>query len=166
MRQMLGSFTLMAGLIVAITAGLPVSIHAQEAGQPARDSDKPIQFSKRESQPGDDELRRALIERYNAAVENYPVQKAAYEAGVLTLDRLLDAAAMVTRSALDLCATPAEELSVWKTNLALLEQIEAREAARLKKGSAAAGDFSDSHLRTLDARVALIRAKRKAEAGK
>jgi hypothetical protein len=140
---------------------------ATTAGRAARDEDKlPAVLENKPLEPakGDDEERKLLKERYNAALAELRARYQRFEAGNDTLDALFDAARRVLDSELELCGKAAERVAVREKYLELAREVEKIQQARVDAGRAGAQDLEQARYLRIDAQLQLLRAKKAAEA--
>jgi hypothetical protein len=149
----------LVGLALILVGGVVEAQDTPRAGHA-------LTLPRREAKADDDALRRALVDRYNAAAELVEVSDAFFNQGQLTLDRLCDAVEAAERCELELCESPDEVVTVRERTLALARRVEERELARLQVGAAAMPNVAEARFRRRDAEVQLLRAKRAAAAPK
>jgi hypothetical protein len=119
--------------------------------------------------PKDDELRKLLKERYNAALAEAR-EYYAFEQFVNGRVWLLDAPDQVysrwkrlVESGLELCDEPAEKVTLLANYVMLIKDNELVEKLRFEGGQNRPGTFQRARFERLDAEVRLLRAKREAE---
>jgi len=118
----------------------------------------------REPAPGDDELQRLLIARFNEAVKELRAATAMYRMGAGTFDSVITSAGHVLHAGLELGDKPADQIAMLEGYLEYAKQLEAQ--VKSLYDSASRGGESDkmyqaTYLR-LGADIELLRAKRKA----
>lgn len=114
--------------------------------------------------PGDDELQRLLIARYNEAVKELKAVTAAYQTGSSTFETVINAAEHVLKSGLELGDKPADEIALLEQYLDYTKQNEAKVKRQYEAGQRG-GESDKMHQATylrLGAEIELLRAKRKA----
>ena len=111
---------------------------------------------------GDDELRRLLKERYNAAVGELHDRTKEFLAGRGTLEYLFDAHRRLTRAGLEVYEKPADRVALLQKNLDQAKEVEKVNQARFDAGRIASQDLHRSRYFRLDAEIELLRARRAA----
>jgi hypothetical protein len=112
--------------------------------------------------PGDDELRKLLIARYNAAVAETRVHYRAFVAKRLTVADFADVARHVVDSGLELSDKPADQVALRGQFLQLAKEIERIEKERVDAGLDALPALLSARYVRLDAEVQLLKAQRQA----
>ncbi len=114
--------------------------------------------------PGDDELRKLQIAKYNAAFAEVRSVDAAYKNGTVTFDLIYEAQKRLLQAELELSDKPADQIAAHERRVELTKQAEARVISLYH--SASKGGESDKYYQAkfqrLDAEIQLLRAKRKA----
>jgi hypothetical protein len=147
--------------ILAVGPPRPAAAAARaddEVSLPALFDAKPL-----ESATGDDDLRKLLKERYNAAVDMGRARFQEYVAGRGTLDILLEAGRYVLRAEVELNDKPADQVRVREKYLELTKEIEKINNARFQAGQLSLADKEQAHYVRVDAEIQLLKAKRKAK---
>jgi hypothetical protein len=116
----------------------------------------------RQAAPGDDELRRLLIDRYNAVVAELRLLARSYQQGQIDISRMIPAAQRLTDSERELCTRPADEVTVLEKYVELLRFNEKRVQALALVDQASPIDLEQTRYSRLDAEIQLLRAKRRA----
>jgi hypothetical protein len=150
--------TLILAALVLLGAAA-VGRAADEDKLPAVLDNKPLEPAK-----GDDEERKLLKERYNAALRELQSRFLIFEAGKGTLETLSDAAKRVLDSELELCVKPAERIGVREKYLELARVAEKVQQARRDAGNASIADLEQARYFRIDAELKLLREKKAAEA--
>lgn len=113
--------------------------------------------------PGDDELRKLQIARYNAAFGEVKCVDAAYSNGTITFDLLFEAQKHLLQAELDLSDKPVDQIAAYEHFVEAAKQKEAR--VKSLYYSATRGGEADKYYQAkfqrLDAEIQLLRAKRK-----
>jgi hypothetical protein len=111
----------------------------------------------------DDDLRKLLKERYNAAARGLDVQLKMYYAGKTDLEPVFKAYQRVCASQLELTDDPKEQVQALVLLVDIAKGIEQCVEARVTAGRAGGGDLEAAHYFRLDAEVQLLKAQRKAK---
>lgn len=120
----------------------------------------------RKPEAGDDELKRLLKERYNAALFAYKYTEAAYSNGTVTFDELTACCAKMLHAYLELSDKPADQIDAIERYLVFAKQTELK-VFSLYKSQTKGGEadkYEKAKYMRLDAEIQLLRAKRKAAA--
>jgi hypothetical protein len=144
---------------LAVLGAAAVGRAADDDKLPAVLDNKPLEPAK-----GDDEERKLLKERYNAALRELQARFHVFEAGMGALETLFDAAKRVLDSELELCLKPAERVGVREKYLELARAVEKIQQARFDAGRAGVADVEQARYLRLDAELQLLRAKKAADA--
>lgn len=167
MTNRLRSKQFLAASLLAVLAGTspggePAS-RRSEVKFPAFLSAKPLQ-----PDPKDDELRKLLKERYNAALAEAR-DYYAYEQLVNGRPWLLDGPDAeyarwnrLVDSGLELCDKPADKVALLTKYLELAKDTELVEKLRSEAGERRAGSYQRAKFERLQAEIRLLRAKREA----
>jgi hypothetical protein len=152
-----------AALVVMALGLLPMRGLTAPQAPPAQEKLPSIIASKPlNSAPGDDELRKLLIARYNAAVAEMAARFKEFQAGHCSLESMADAARHIVNSGLELSDKPAEQLELREKFLELEKEIEKIAQARFEAGRIPPADLERARYERLDAEVQVLKAKRKA----
>jgi hypothetical protein len=153
-------------LVVALAVGLIGVLAAQ---QPTR---QPFQLSEKaqalinakplEPEAGDDDLRKLLKARYNAALSEVRNRYDALAKGRGTLDPLFDAGRRLFEAELDLYAKPAERITALEKLLEFVKEFEVILERNLKAEIGTPADLDRLRFGRLTIEVALVKAKREA----
>ena len=133
----------------------PANVVVGEAkpAAPAEDLDSP------------DTLRKAFERRLEAARRRLEAQRAYYEEGRITLDRMSDASKQVMLAETAMSATKDERLAAAKAHLDRMTEVLDREREELKNGRGTIADVSEAEVAREDAAVdyLLVRQSRGSE---
>jgi hypothetical protein len=154
----------------AIAWFLPLAfiLVGQLGAQPKDDTEElPAIFKGKPIPPaaGDDELRKLLKERYNAAVAELGGRYQMFLAGRGTFDSLFDGARRVVHAGLELHDKPADQIALLTGYVELARKIEKINQARDEAGRIMRQELDYARYMRADAEIQLLRAK-KAAAGK
>ena len=116
--------------------------------------------------PGDDELRKLLIARYNAAVAEMELRYAEISAGRATFEVAAEAARHLVDSGIELTDKPAEQLAFREKYLELAKEVERIIKAQFEAGRIGEADLAKARYLRLDAEVQMLKAKRLVEKGR
>ena len=154
-----------------------VGSSAAQAPQPQKPPDQPgvelpaflsAQPLKEDSK--DDELRKLLKARYNAALgELKGLYKERLLPGVDRLDNLDDLYGpwqRLVQAGLELCDTPVEKVAVLTPYVEMTKETEKTEQARYEAGRVTITSLHRARYQRLDAEIQLLRAKREADKAK
>ncbi len=122
----------------------------------------------RKSAPGDDDLRKLLVARYNAALAVVQARDQELSTGgrVEVVAALSKAARHLLDAELELADNPAEQLLAYGRALKYARSVERMLEARREAGTATLADVERAHYHALDAEIQLLKAKRKADKAK
>src|SRR5262245_4878369 len=112
--------------------------------------------------PGDDELRKLLIARYNAAVAEMEARVQEFRTGRGAVDDFLGVARRLLDSGLALSDNPAERLALREKFLAFAIELEKMQKARFEAARIGPAELDSARYLRLDAEVQVLQAKRKA----
>jgi hypothetical protein len=87
----------------------------------------------RKAAPGDDELQRLRIDRYNAALEEFQARRQEFPAGRFETDLQLHAGDRLWKSALALSVTPAERVVIHQHAVDFAKSLEEGLQVKLKE---------------------------------
>jgi hypothetical protein len=159
---------LLAAAVVQSAGGKPPAADKFEVKYPALLSAKP-----RPEAPGDDEPRKLLKARYNAALaaarDEYAFEEFVKHRGPSQLDDPDGRYAWLKRfvdAGLDLCDTPAEKVAILANYLEVTKELERLEKVRYEAGRSGVGSFERTRYERLDAEIQLLRARREANGAK
>jgi len=113
----------------------------------------------------DDELQKLLKERFNSALTGAQARYQEYLAGRGTIDVLSDSLKTMLNAQLELTEGK-EQLKVREAFAEAAEDIEKITKARRDAGRVTLADYEQTRVFMLDAKIALVKARRKAEAAK
>jgi len=113
---------------------------------------------------GDDELRRLLIDRYNAVVSEMQARYREFLAGRSAIDAFVDVAKRLVESGLEVYEKPAEQITLLEQFLELAKEAERIQKERLDANRIGVQDYEYNRYLRLDAEIKLLRAKRRAMA--
>lgn len=122
---------------------------------------KPIAVSAK-----DDELRRLLKERFNAAIEEMRSVHVIYEAELATFDLLLQSCERVRESGLELFDDPKDQIELLTNYVTLAKLYEAVVDLNFRGDNEDAQKMSQAKYHRCDAEIRLLRAKKALEAKK
>jgi hypothetical protein len=158
--------------VFLLLSGLTVSIAG--AGQPPLPP-RPIGEGKgagwmsvepRKTTPGDDELRKLLVARYNAALAELKIRTQELLTGRLDVVTLSEVARHLLDAELELATKPAEQLLAHERALEYAHSIEDIAQAKFQAGTAKPADVERAHYYALDAEIQLLKTRRKADKAK
>jgi hypothetical protein len=155
---------LLTAALVSLPLGfLPMHLAAGEPPQPA-EAQLPaiLKVKALEPQPGDDELRKLLIARYNAAAAEMAARYKEFLAGKSIFEEMVDVGRRLVDSGLELSDKPAEQLALREKFFELALEVEKVQNARFAAGRIGAADLESARYLRLDAEVQVLKAKRKA----
>lgn len=135
---------------------------------PALDEGKlPVKFERYKPDPKDDELKKLLKERFNAALDEVEARYRMLVSGmVITLDVLPDAQRRLVIAGLELREEPADKIELLKNNVEVARAIEKLIQGRAELRRARTTElYRATHFR-LDAEIELLRAKQATEKAK
>jgi hypothetical protein len=112
--------------------------------------------------PGDDELRKLLIARYNVAVAEMQARYAEIAAGRANFDIAVEAARHLVDSGIELTDKPAEQLAFREKFLELAKEVERIIEAQVEAGKTGLAELEKARYLRLDAQIQLLKAKRMA----
>jgi hypothetical protein len=115
--------------------------------------------------PKDDELRKLLKARYNAAVDEVATLYKMYLAGRGNIDGFIDAGQRLVKAGLELHDKPADKIALLTQFVELAREAEKIAEARMGFSGTAA-EFYRVRYQRLDAEIQLLRAKREADKAK
>lgn len=115
----------------------------------------------RESKPGDDELRKLLVDRYNAGLAELQARYEEYKIGLAPLDALLGAAQRLAHAGGELNDKPADRLVFLEQFLELARHVESMQEALTEVGRSRVADLQWARYVRADAEIQLLRAKPK-----
>jgi hypothetical protein len=148
--------TLGVGLFLATRT----QAHVQTAPAVVSGAPAPQATSKEAPQPDDiDRLARELVE---TARKRYEAQKAYYDEGRITIDRLIDASKALELAELRLATTDADGAAVRRRHIDHLNELEKREKAEFAAGRATVADVLEARQRYLEAELDLKFGQRQA----
>jgi hypothetical protein len=151
--------TLVLTIVAVLSAAGPRTARADDEKLPGFLEGKPKTLEK-----GDDEVRKLLKERYNAALSEVQARYEQYLAGKYTLDALYDAGGRLLKSELELCTKPAERVAVRQKYLEMTKDAEKVAAARFDAGRIDLAEMEFTRYQRLDAEIQLLKEKKAAEA--
>lgn len=111
---------------------------------------------------GDDELRKLLIARYNAAVSEMEVRYAEFLAGKTGMDVFVDVAKRLVEAGVEVSDKPAEQLRFREDFLELAVEVERIQKVRFDAARITKADLECARYLRLDAEIQVLKAKRKA----
>src|SRR5262249_20172181 len=109
--------------------------------------------------PGDDELRKLLIARYNAAVAEMQARYREFLAGRSSLDSMIEPARHLMDSQLEVTEKPADQIAVREKYLELMKGFEKLQQARFEAARIPTSEVESARYLRLDAEVQLLKAK-------
>jgi hypothetical protein len=160
--------TFLNGLLTPVLVGIllafvPNQVLSAEPEPPALPPEPAILKAKPlKPAPGDDELRKLLIARYNVAVAEMQARYAEISAGRANCDIAVEAARHLVDSGIELTDKPAEQLAFREKFLELAKEVERIIEAQVEAGKTGVGDLEKARYLRLDAEVQLLKVKRKA----
>src|SRR5262249_134505 len=119
-----------------------------------------------EAAKGDDELRKLLKARYNAALRETKGRFMQFLAGKTTPELLADGGRRLLRAELELCDKPADRVKVREKFLTLAKEVERIQRERYDAGRIDEPDMAQAEHQRLDAEIELLREKKAAEANR
>ena len=162
--------TFLQGLIRAALLGTSLGffakdLHGAQPPEPAEAQLPAILKAKAlKPGPGDDELRKLLIARYNVAIAEMEVRLRELRAGKCLFDALADVAQRLVDSGIELSDKPTEQLTFREQFLELATEIERIQKASFDSGRTGQADLERARYLRLDAEIQVLKAKRKATA--
>lgn len=111
---------------------------------------------------GDDELRKLLIARYNAAVSEIKAVEAIYKVGATDFGNIYRSAGRVHAAAMELLDKPEDQIALLKIKLENAKHSEAWVKSRYIYQSIGPDAMHRATYLRLDTEIELLRAKRKA----
>ncbi len=109
----------------------------------------------------DDELRKLLIARHEAAVRMLDADLAYYKDGRISIDRLLPPIRLIRDVELELSDNPGDHLPILELVVDLAKEFENRELAEEKLGRGSVAEVELARYHRFGAEIDLLRAKRK-----
>jgi hypothetical protein len=106
-----------------------------------------------------DTLKKAIERRVEAARRRLEAQRAYYEEGRITLDRMNDASRQVMLAETAASATKDERVAVAKTHLDRMTELLQRERAELEIGRSTVADVSEAEFAREDAAIDYLQAR-------
>jgi hypothetical protein len=158
----------LTGLLTSAAALVPMGWLPvqQPAPQNALPADAPVpailKAKPRKSAAGDDELRKLVTARYNAAAAEMEIRLKEYLEGRVPLESMVDTARRVVESGLEVSDSAEEQQALREKFLELAVAIEKNQKTRVDAGRISPGALEEARYLRLDAEVQLLRAKRKA----
>jgi hypothetical protein len=155
----LGMLTLLAIPLGGFAIPSPAAQPAQPAEPklPAILTAKPLQAG-----PGDDDLRKLLIARYNAAVAEAAGRIQEFQTGHCNLEAMAGVARRLVDSGLELRDKAADQVTLREQFLELAKEIEKIVQVRFEAGRISPADLELAHYERLDAEIQVLKARRKA----
>jgi hypothetical protein len=121
----------------------------------------------RKTAPGDDNLRKLLVARYNAALAVVQAKEMELSTGrIEVVAALAEAARHLLDAELELADNPAEQLLAYERALEYARSVERMLEARREAGTATLADVERAHYHALDAEIQLLKARRKVDKAK
>jgi RNA polymerase sigma factor (sigma-70 family) len=145
----LGTAVLGVGLILASRTD------GQVLSPPAASAVSSVGQSPGLAPPRADDIDRLARELLEAARKRYETQKAFYEEGRSTIDRLIDASKALELAELRLATTDADWLAVRRQHVDRINELEKRENAELAVGRGTVADVTEAHHRHVEAELDL-----------
>lgn len=147
--------------LVCLLGGHPTGpLQAQPTGAeqrlPAILTAKPLK-----PEPGDDELRKLLKDRYNAAATELHERYADWLVGRLMNNTLTDCAQRLLTAGLELSDKSADQVALLTDFVALAKEAEKLTQAHFDSGRRGRGDLEQIRYFRMDAEIRLLRAKAK-----
>lgn len=144
------------GVVVLLTSpALALAADAEDAKLPAILEAKPLKPA-----PGDDELRKALIARYNAAIGEVKARYQEFLAGKTTMEAMADCSRRLVHSRQELGEKPADLVAFLEQYVELAKIIEKINEHRHEAGRIGIAEVELAHYYRFDAEVRLLKAKR------
>lgn len=163
-------FTSVRRLIAALVVSfLPVLGWVSPASaEQAAEQKLPAILTAKPRQPGekDDDLRKLLVARYNAAVAEIAAFYRDFLKGRGTFETFVPAAQRLVESGIELSDTPAEQIALREQFLELAKEVEKNQLACHEAGRIPDSEVAQARYLRLDAEIRLLRAKRKADQAK
>jgi hypothetical protein len=110
--------------------------------------------------PKDDELRKLLKARYNAAVAEMKARFKEFEAGRGRVDSMLGASKRLLESGLELSAGPNDRIKLLEQFLEMAKEAERIKQVLVDEGREAPTELHEARYLRIDAEIRLLRAKR------
>jgi outer membrane protein TolC len=154
---------LMTVLLPVVTLGLALTWTGAQGQQPGEKMPAVLSAKPLKAEAGDDELRKLLKERYNAALEEMQARYAEFQAGRITLDMLHEAAQRVLDSQVALTDKPAEHVRIYEQQLELARDVERATQLHYDAGRKTIAELARARYVRLDVEIKLVVAKRKAK---
>jgi hypothetical protein len=159
--------TIVMGVALLLAALAPRALTQEPENADAKLVGQLKQFAPAKEDPKDNELRKLLKERYNAAVDEVSVRLQRVEGGAETPDELIPAARRVIESGLELSDKPTDQLVLLEKDVALTKLVEKLTKERVDAGvkNFTPADLSKAKYARADAEIRLLRFKEKLKAG-
>jgi hypothetical protein len=164
--------TFLQGLVTVAFVAIPLGFVATHlpAAQPNPPAEAPLpailKAKPLKPGPGDDELRKLLIARYNTAVAEMAARYTEFLAGRTPMEDFVAVARRLVHSGVELSDKPADQLAFREQFLELAKEVERAQQARHEAGRISVADLESARYLRLDAEVEVLKAKRKATAQK
>jgi RNA polymerase sigma factor (sigma-70 family) len=153
----LATATLGVGLFLATRT----QAHVQT--EPAVVSGAPAPQATAKEAPQPDEVDRLARELLETARKRYEAQKAYYDEGRITIDRLIDASKALELAELRLATTEADGAAARRRHIDHVNELEQREKAEFAAGRATLADVLEARQRYLEAELDLKIGQRQAK---
>jgi len=139
---------------------------AQDKDQPEKKLPSILDAKPLKADAKDDELKKLLIARYNAAVEEMTVRYALIQAGQADSNAAFESSQRLLLSGLELCDKPADRVTLLTQYLELTRAVEKVMDLQVQAGKGLRTDLSRALYYRIDAEIQLLKAKREAEKAK
>jgi hypothetical protein len=116
--------------------------------------------------PGDDELRKLLIARYNEAVAEMKVRYTEFQAGKSTLDTMRGTSQRLLKSGLDLSDNLQDRIILLEQFLEMAQAVERINQLLVEAGRVSVAELHEARYLRIDTEIRLLRARREAGKGK
>ena len=108
-------------------------------------------------QPGDDELRKLVIARYNSAIAEGQARYKDFQAGRKQIGSLSDVLGRLAESGMEATIKPADQIDFLGKYLEMARAIEKAQQAQFDAGHVNAADFERAKYLRLNAEIQLLR---------
>jgi hypothetical protein len=161
-----------AWMLLLGTLVLPAHYTNAQAPQDERGAeDKPkfpavMRYEPLKAEVGDDELRRLLKERFNAALSELQARYMEYTAGKASIEHLMEASRRLLDSQLELIDKPSDRVAAHEKHVEITKLVEENAKTRWDAGKIAEYELHYTRYVRIDAEIQLLKAKRQAKAVK
>jgi hypothetical protein len=110
--------------------------------------------------PKDDEMRKLLIARYNAALAEVKIVAGKVLAGAVNFEQLVEPSKRLVRAGVEVQDKPANQITFLEQYVELTKEFEKTAETLSKNGRIPPNDLERTRYYRLDAEIQLLRAKR------